>query len=387
MNDDLLRDSLTRISERVMPVDLLDRSLARSRRIGRNRALVAATATVATIALAVGAVWQLGVPSHGTVPPAQSASPSTSAPASPSPSGSVSVSPSVVPTPSGGSVVGLSGWLYYYSFPDLYRLTPAGLEFVVRAPHAAVSPDGLQIAYVDDAGELIVTDRDGGQPRSVLSGVVGLGHEPAWSPDSRRLLVARPPAGGDGSVTYGVVDVASGEFTPLAEQIQGIHPLWSADGQHLGYTTGTCQLMVADADGRNARMVPVIGDPDPAVNPQQRFGCGVYSVSPDGSLMAVNQAVGDEPWGDIGRSLAADVVIDTRTGDEVPLPVSGQVWAALFLPNGEVLVRSTDGDTFTLTLLNPDLSIKTQVSEPPAASANPCGQSSYGCALLAYTPN
>jgi TolB protein len=219
-----------------------------------------------------------------------------------------------------------------------------------------------------------------------LSDVVGLGHEPAWSPDSRRLLVARLADSGDG-VTYGVVDVASGAFTPLPQQIQGIHPLWSADGQHLGYMTGTCQLLVADADGRNARMVPVIGDPDPAVNPQRRFGCDVYSISPDGSLMAVDQAVGDEPWGDIGRNLAADAVIDTRTGAEVALPVSGQIRAALFLPNGEVLVRSTDGDTFTLTLLNPDLSIKTQVSEPPAASANPCGQSTYACGLLAYTPN
>jgi TolB protein len=308
-------------------------------------------------------------------------------PASPSPSvsASVSVTPSVVP--SGGSVVGLSGWLYYYSYPELYRLTPAGLELVLRAPHATVSPDGLQIAYVDDAGELIVTDRDGGQARSVLSGVVGLGFEPAWSADSRRLLVARLPDGGDGPVIYGVVDVASGVFTPLAEQIQGIHPLWSADGQHVGYATGTCQLMVADADGRNARMVPVVGDPDPAVNPQRRASCDPYSLSPDGLLMAVDQAVGDEPWGDIARGLAADTVVDTRTGAEVALPVSGQIWAVLFLPNGEVLVRSTDGDTFTLTLLNPDLSIKTQIPEPPAASANPCGQSTYSCGLLAYTPN
>jgi TolB protein len=275
----------------------------------------------------------------------------------------------------------------------LYRLTPAGLEFVLRGRYASVSPDGSQIAYVDEdhsgaAGELIVTDRDGGQARSVLSDVVGLGFEPAWSPDSRRLLVARLPEGSsEGPVVYGVVDVATGAFTPLRQQIEGLHPLWSADGQHVGYVTGTCQLMVADADGGNQRMVPVIGDPDPVVNPQRRFGCDLYSISPDGSLMAVDQAVGDEPWGDIGGSLAADVVIDTRTGAEVPLPVPGQLRAVLFLPNGEVLVRSTDGDTFTLTLLNPDLSIKTQVPEPPVASANPCGQSTYACALLAYTPN
>jgi hypothetical protein len=71
----------------------------------------------------------------------------------------------------------------------------------------------------------------------------------------------------------------------------------------------------------------------------------------------------------------------------VPVPVPGQVWSVLFQPNGAVLVRSTDGDTFTLTLLNPDLTIKTQVAEPAAVTAAPCGQNQIPCALLAYTPN
>src|SRR5690606_38761833 len=124
-----------------------------------------------TISLAVGAVWQLALPGGNPLPPAQSASPSTSATVSPS----VSASVSVEPVPSGGSVVGLSGWLYYASYEELFRLTPAGLELVLRGRYASVSPDGSLIAYVDEdhsgaAGELIVTDRDGGQARSVLSG-------------------------------------------------------------------------------------------------------------------------------------------------------------------------------------------------------------------------
>ena len=311
-------------------------------------------------------------------------------PSSPSSSPSVSVSPSVDPVPSGGSVVGLSGWLYYFAYPDVYRLTPAGLELVLAdAPSASVSPDGAWIAYVDEASlELVVVDRDGGQPRSVLSGVVGTGYEPAWSPDSRRLLVARM-AGDAGQVSFGVVDVASGVFTALPQQIQAIHPLWSADGQHLGYATGTCQIGIADADGGNARIVPVFGDFDPAVNPQRRRSCDPYSLSPDGALMAVNQRTGDEPDGDVGRDLAADAVVDTRTGADVALPVSGQVWSVLFSPNGEVLVRSTTdgGDTFTLTLLNADLTIKTQVAEPATVTEGPCGQNLTNCALLAHTPN
>jgi TolB protein len=292
----------------------------------------------------------------------------------------------VTPTPSAtvsGSVVGLSGWLYFYAYPDVYRLVPSGLELVVAgAPNANVSPDGAWIAYVDDSSlELVVIDRDGGQPRSVLSGVVGAGFEPAWSPDSRRLLVARI-AGGEGQVSLGVVDVASGLFTALPQQIQGIHPLWSADGQRLVYATGTCQIMVADVDGGNARMVPVFGDLDASVNPQRRRSCDPYSVSPDGSLVAVNQRTGDEPDGDIGRDVWANAVVDTRTGADVALPVSGQINAILFQPDGKILVRSTDADITTLTLLNPDRTVKTQVTEPANLT---CGQ--YLCRLLAHTPN
>ena len=309
-------------------------------------------------------------------------------PAEPPPSSASPTGPAER-VPSGGSVAGLAGWLYYYSYPELYRLTPAGLELVLRAPHATVSPDGLQIAYVDDAGELIVTDRDGGQARSVLSDVIGLGFEPSWSADSQWLLVARSLGGGSESPVFGKVDVASGEFTPLRSQIEGIHPLWSADGRRMGYATGTCELMVADADGSNQRMVPVIGNPDPAVNPQRWASCDPYSISPDGSMMAIARRVLDQPMGDIGRDLAANVVIDTRTGAEVPLPVPGQIWAALFLPDGGVLVRSTNdgGATVTLTLLDNDLTVTAQVPEPAAAGANPCGQSAFACGLLAYTPN
>ncbi|MFE9658387.1 TolB family protein [Micromonospora sp. NPDC006431] len=241
---------------------------------------------------------------------------------------------------------------------------------------ANVSPDGASIAFVNESGDVLVADRDGQHRRTVLRGSIEVGYEPAWSPDSQRLLVVKGVAGGN--VTMGIITIASGNFTPLAHQPQeAIHLLWSADGQHLGYATGTCKIATADADGGNARTVPVFGDPNSAANPQRRRSCDPYSLSPDGSLIAVNQRTGDQPDGDIGRDLFANTIIDTRTGHNLTLPVTGSITAILFQPNGDILVRTKNG-TNQLTLLNPDRTIKAQVTEPATVKNS---------RLLGYTPN
>ena len=72
--------------------------------------------------------------------------------------------------------------------------------------------------------------------------------------------------------------------------------------------------------------------------------------------------------------------------DDVPLPVPyTQINAILFQANGQILVRSADRDTTTLTLLNPDRTINTQVTEP-ALTGGDCPQNLNRCALLAYVP-
>jgi TolB protein len=272
------------------------------------------------------------------------------------------------PSPVPGSIVGLPGWLYYWQSPDrLVRLTGTGTVTVLDAggQSANVSPDGTSVAFLDENGTVYVADRDGGNRRAVLTGTAGAGYEPVWSPDSKRLLAGRPRSGGEGGVRLGVVDVAAGTFTPLADQPESvIHPLWTADGRHFGYATGICQIGVADADGGNARLVPVFASNDATVNPQMRRSCDPYSISPDGSLMAVHQRTGDEPDGDIGRDLIANAVVDTRTGADVRLPVTGTVNAVLFQPDGTILVRTTGSGGNRLTLLNPDRTVRLSIDEP-----------------------
>ena len=282
------------------------------------------------------------------------------------------------------SVVGLSGWLFYVGYDRVFRLTPDGLVLVLSdAYSASVSPDGGWIAYGDEQGHLFVADSAGGQVRALVADevLVVTGFEPSWSPDSRRLLVGRSL--GDGGVELGVVEVSSGSFTPLAHQVEAIHPLWSVDGSGLGFATGTCEVGVADADGGNAALVPVVGDVDVSVNPLGRRSCDPFSLSADGVLMAVNQRAGDEPDGDIGRDGVANAVVDTATGAQVSVPVVGQVSAVLFLADGAALVRSTDVGVTSLTLLNPDLTVANQFTEPSTV-ADTCAE--VGCSLLTYAP-
>src|SRR6185312_9447223 len=110
--------------------------------------------------------------------------------------------------------------------------------------------------------------------------------------------------------------VGSRTLTPLAEQLAtGQHFRWSGDGTALVYATSYCSLKVA------------AGDSDTTVPVQTTGETG--ADSPD----------------------TADAVVDTVTGDVVPLPVAGSVVGAFFNPDGNLLVRSRKGTRTTLWLL------------------------------------
>jgi TolB protein len=280
--------------------------------------------------------------------------------------------------PVAGSVAALPGWLYYADYSHVFRLTPSGMDPVSNENWYGtnVSPDGASIAFDDGTGTLLVADRNGQHRRTVLHNSVTAGWEPAWSPDSQRLLAGKNAGGG--KVTLGIITIATGTFTPLPHQPQSaIHPLWSADGQHIAYATGTCQLATANIDGSNPHTVPIVGDLNSPANPQHRRSCDPYSISPDGTLIAVDQHTGDQGDGDIARNLSANTIIDTRTGNTIDLPVTGTITAILCQPNGDILVRTQNTTNNQLTLLSPDHTIKTHVTEPATAK---------NLSLLAYTP-
>src|SRR5262245_24569161 len=246
------------------------------------------------IAVSVGLVAAAcAKPEPVTAPPTPSATASPTA--SPTPSATPCCAPT--PPPTSGPVKHTLAGSLYYAEVKVQRITNSTLVTVLNgnSDTVTVSPDGRSLAFVSGT-DLEVTTRDGHPTRTVLGGVVGVGFEPAWSPDSTKVLVMQ-------GTTIGTVDVHTNHFTPLAHDPGGIHYLWSADGQHLGYATGTCQIGIADADGGHARLVPVLGDLSTSVNPKRMRSCDPYSISPDGSRMAVSLHTGDMPDGDIGRGL------------------------------------------------------------------------------------
>lgn len=357
MNDQLLRQSLGRIGDDARPADLLDRSLARSRQIGRRQTVGTAAAVLLLLVGGGVAVAQSVRPSPRVVTPVVTPSPSTA-------------------TPVAGSIAGLPGWLYYTD-PDsahVLRLTRTGPRTVLTTGGytATVSPDGTRLAYVDDSGTLTVSDRDGGHRRSLLPGSPSDGYEPSWTGDSRTVIGAKDHT--DKAADVGTVSVETGKFTPLPHPIDGVHPRWSADGRHLIYDTGDGRVVIADADGANRHVVPLLG-----AESNGRRSADVFSVSPDATLIALDEVTGDAPEGDPARNGTANAVVDTRTGKDVALPVPGTITAVLFQPDGHLLVRSKHADkSVHLTLLAADRSIVADVTEPRAVGTYQ---------LLAYTPS
>jgi TolB protein len=286
--------------------------------------------------------------------------------------------PSTVPSPpaptatlgEANSIEGLPGTLFYANFDTQshVRLTPTGAKPAHR--DGVPSPDGARTAWIDQRedesfGTLMVTDVQGQSPRALFRHVEPVGYGPAWSPDGTSLLIAKHlDTDSDDDTRPGLVSVASGRFTALPKLNPYLHFEWSGDGHTLAFTTGECRLLTSRADGSGIRQIPVLGDDDRTKNPAGVSACDVVSVNHDGSRITVDLIGNGEPSGDIAGAACADTVIDTATGAAVALPVHGTMLAALYRPDGNLLVRTRAGDKTTLTLFAPDNTVLAAVAEP-----------------------
>lgn len=134
----------------------------------------------------------------------------------------------------------------------------------------AFSPDGTQIAYVDetlDAGGIWIAAIDGSAPRRVLANIGATDDNPGahrtfrrpqWSPDGTRLLVdayLRDSFGDPSGVAIGILTLASGavvEARPeTVEDERAITSRWLPDGRILTYAdAGAVDALAPDAVDR-----------------------------------------------------------------------------------------------------------------------------------------
>jgi TolB protein len=268
--------------------------------------------------------------------------------------------PSPAPAEAARSIAGIPGALFYRNEDyDIFRRTLAG-ELLPTAG-GEMSPDGKRRAFVEEDGDVMVTDGEGQTPRRIYRHAATMGYGPVWAPGGTTLVIGRQVS--EEKVDLGLLDVGTGRFTALPGIKAGLHPRFSGDGRRIAFMDD-CRLLLAPADGGDPVLVPVIGDQNRKNNPSGSYACDVLSVDADGSRITVDLKGADEPAGDIAGDLTADTVIDTVTGAAVALPVNGEVLAVLYRPDGSLIVRSRKSTTTLLTVLSPTGEQIAQVVEP-----------------------
>ncbi|MFF8266643.1 protein kinase [Streptomyces sp. NPDC016562] len=137
------------------------------------------------------------------------------------------------------------------------------------------SPDGSQLAVLrkkDGVQQLFVVDVADGTARQLTSGA-GQVEDPAWSPDGKRIAVCLQT--GPENWQIHVVDPAAPDRAP--QQVTrlphpALDPVWSPDGTTFAYTAGTYgtgtqgDIRLVDADGTDDRELVATGahEMDPA---------------------------------------------------------------------------------------------------------------------------
>ncbi|WP_330439396.1 hypothetical protein OHB44_01125 [Micromonospora sp. NBC_00821] len=388
MNDQRLRLDLTALADEVTSVDLRDRTLRTSRRLGIQRAVATSAAALVLIAAAAGTAFAIR-PDQSPTPlpadtPSVTATPTPSASPTPTPSTSAGDTPGA--PPSGGTGTNTPSVQFGKLFYGPAR-NPVGENGNLRSwrpgespvrlmelPHTAailnvnVSPDGRRVAWsgedAEDSGDLYIANVDGSNKQKMRSEVDPYCVTPAWSPDGRQLLFRVDlPGGGHGR--FGLLDTRSEKRTVRwwRTEPSACHAVWSADGKTIAMTTDVgvtvdAGVVLYGTDGTKKRAIP-------GFSLDGWHSNDIASLSPDGSRIALLRMKLGEDDGNLARDLRANVVLDTRTGKQVSLPLGGRTLEQVyFQSDGSMVVRVKAGSGYALLLVDEDGRKISETAEP-----------------------
>ncbi|MEW2384182.1 WD40 repeat domain-containing protein [Micromonospora sp. NPDC047707] len=356
MNHDRLRIDLADLAEEVTPVDLRDRALRTSRRLGIQRAIATSAAAFVMVGAATGTAFAL-IPRGDAPAPIPADSPSvivTPSPADPSPTAATSAEPTV-----------LAGTRYYLGMTDgearVHAVRGATDTVLARVPYSdndpctrnsiTISPDGRRLAWVvatdrdRGLGTLVTAGIDGSNKRNLAADINCFGPTALVWQGGDLLMVGRQPT--RESVQY---DVRTGKV--VLGPLDPILRRWSADGRYLAAESTDGQPFV---DGpsvhRNYNYTP------PADDAAKWGGWEARSVSMDGRYVAVGW-IGT----DVSREDGSFAVVDTTTGKEVDLPGGAGIRSIMFTADNKVLVRRATG----ISVLDSTFKPLGTVTEPAA---------------------
>ncbi|AEV89156.1 Vegetative incompatibility protein HET-E-1 [Actinoplanes sp. SE50] len=234
--------------------------------------------------------------------------------------------------------------------------------------NTAVAPDGHRIAWVAAKDRsLWVANVDGTDRRRAGAPVNEMNYSIDWTADGTGLIATRNAAPNQ-PIVYGTVRIADGSFTALPKSLQGgLHFRMTPDGKHYLYIADGVSFASADLDGTHIVKTPIIGDRSLKKNPRHLRAVDIISSDATGDMLAVNTWDSFEYDRSVGSSLA-NTLIGRATGRVLALPVKGAVEQILFRADGNVLVRSRSGSTWTLTLLSPARKVLTTRTESSLTS-------------------
>ncbi|OKI57848.1 hypothetical protein [Micromonospora sp. CB01531] len=344
MNYDRLRLDLAGLAEEVTPVDLRDRALRTSRRLGLQRAIATSAAALVMIAAATGTA--LAIRPGGQDPAPQPAGPSTTVSPPPvevtaTPDPSTSTEPTNSPAKPSSVLAGTRYYLETTS--NKYRIHAVRgsseqvvhqLPFVTYGCEAntlTISPDGKRVAWVQDS-------TDGGNSGVLLAGTLGkpgavrlldevncLGPRPLVWQGSDLLMVGRKNGQ---SVLF---DVAANKRVN-GDPGQETDRCWSADGRWLAAVAEGQPYVTDGTQGRQYTYTP------PKDEAAHWGGWQARSVSMDGRYLSVGW-IGTDP----SRRDDSFAVVDTTTSKVVDLPGSGDISSIMFTVDDKVIVKRATG--------------------------------------------
>ncbi|GHJ12232.1 hypothetical protein [Micromonospora sp. AKA38] len=378
MNQDRLRFDLADLADEVTPVDLRDRALRTSRRLGIRRAVATSAAVLLVLAAATGTA--LAIRPDGSAPaPAVPSVTSTPPPVEPTPT--PSVEPSGTPSSSRepGTSPGqpqsvLTGTRFYLEqAPTRSRIHAVrGTEDRVvhevvhsgdgcEANTVTVSPDGRRVVWVQDStdnnmsGVLLIATVGKAGARTFAEGISCLGSRPLRWQRSDLLMVQKKNG-------QSLLLNASTRQPVPGDPGQETDRCWSVDGTWLAAVAEGTPYVTGGTGIRQYTYTP------PKQEADKWGGWEARSVSTDGRYLAVGW-IGTDP----SRRDGSFAVVDTTTSKVVDLPGSGEVRSVLFNADGTVLLRRGTG----ITVLDSTFTPLGTVTEPAPTRSR---------ALLAYLP-
>jgi TolB protein len=374
---DRLRHDLADLASEVEMVDLRDRAVRTSRRMGARRAIITGTAAVVLLAGGTAAFLRLGP--HQAAPPA-APTPSAAATRSPTPGPSQSAPTDFnFPAPP-ASASKLGPWtsspadafpgtaLFFAGVPSntyavqvlangamhtssLGYLDP-GTSCILNT--IVFSPDGTHVAWIrgnnqgPNSGQLVSTNLTTLRASAVAESA-SCGISPVWQSNSRSVDFARSNGAGNNPPTQTKVSLDSGETTPGRQDLLTYHAFVPG---FLAYPKGG-DIVVENAGGVVVHRVPYTGWP---------VGFSVQALSYDGRYVGVNFRNTDPD-----RVETVARVVDMVAGKEIELPVpTGQTMVNLqFVPDGGLVMQTTTPAGSTLLRFDRTNTVVAQTTLPP----------------------